>query len=113
MALLKNTNLGLSFVLELCALAAFAYWGYQLGATTFVKIVLALAAALLAAFVWGLVAAPRAPRRLKGWKLLAFKLLFFALAAVALAAADQPILAVVLAGLVVINLGLAYSLGQE
>ncbi len=113
MSLVKNGNLGLSFLLELCALAAFAYLGYQAGTGTLVKIALALVAALLAAVVWGLVAAPRARRRLKGWLLLAFKLLFFALAAVALAVTAQPVLAVILAVLAAINLGLAYTLGQE
>ncbi len=112
MSLLKYANLGLSFVVELCAVAAFAYWGYQASAGTFVKIVLALAAALLSAVVWGLVAAPRAPRRLKGWQLRVFKLLFFALSAVALATAYQPVLAVILAVLAVINLGLGFALGQ-
>ncbi len=99
--------------MELCALAAFAYWGFQLGAALLVKILLALVAALLAAMVWGLLAAPRAPRRLKGWQLLVFKLLFFALSAVALAATHQPVLAVILAGLVVINMGLRFALSQE
>ncbi len=108
MSILKNANLGLSFLLELCAMAAFAYWGFQARSALLVKILLALAAALVAAMVWGLVAAPRAPRRLKGWELPAFKLLFFALAAAALAATAQPFLAVVLAALVVINLGLGY-----
>ncbi len=113
MSLLKIANLGLSFLLELGALAAFAYWGYQANVGTFVKILLALAAALLAAMVWGLLAAPRAPRRLPGWRLLAFKLLFFALAAAALAVAGQPVLAVVLAVLVVLNLALVYAWKQE
>jgi hypothetical protein len=113
MSFLKNANLGLSFLLELCAMAAFAYWGYQAGAGLFVKIALALAAALLAAVVWGLLAAPRAPRRLPKWPLLVFKLLFFGLAAAALFAAEQSTLAGVLAGLAVINLGLGYTWGQR
>ncbi len=113
MYLLKNANLGLSFLLELCALAAFAYWGFQASSNLLVKILLALAAALLSSMVWGLLAAPRAPRRLKGWQLLVFKLLFFALAAAALLVTGQPALAVILAVLVVINLGLGYVWGQK
>ncbi len=113
MSLLKGANLGLSFLLELCAIVAFAYWGYQASAGSFVKIALALAAVLLSAIVWGLLAAPRAPRRLPGWRLLAFKVLFFGLAAAALAVASgQPALGVALAVLVVINLGLNYAWGQ-
>ena len=30
-ALLKNANLGLAFLLELVALASFAYWGFSAG----------------------------------------------------------------------------------
>ncbi len=111
MSFLKNANLGLSFLLELCAMAAFAYWGYQASSVLLVKVALALAAALLSAMVWGLLAAPRAPRRLPGWQLLAFKLLFFALAAAALFAARQPAQGVILAVLVAINLGLSYAWG--
>ncbi len=113
MSTLKIANQGLSFLLELCALAAFAYWGFQVSSVLFAKILLALAAALLAAMIWGLLAAPRAPRRLPGWQLLAFKLLFFALAAAALFAAGQLALAGILAVLVAINLALAYAWGQK
>ncbi len=113
MSLLKNTNLGLSFLLELCAMAAFAYWGFQAGAGTLIKIALALVAALLSARVWGLLASPRAPRRLPGWQLLAFKVLFFGLAAAALFVAGQPALGTALAVLVAINLALGYVWGQK
>ncbi len=100
-------------MLELCAMAAFAFWGYQAGGALAIKIVLLVVAPLLSAMVWGILAAPRAPRRLAGWRLPAFKLLFFALAAAALAVSGQPTLAVILAAVVVVNLALTYAWKQE
>ncbi len=113
MSFLKIANLGLSFLLELSALAAFAYWGFRASEVLLIKIALALAAPLLAAVVWSLLAAPKAPRRLVGWQLLAFKLLFFGLAVAALVFTHQPVLAWILAIVVVINLALAYYWGQN
>ncbi len=113
MSILKIANLGLSFLLELCALAAFAYWAYEAGGLIEAKIVMAVAAVLLSAAVWGLLAAPRARRRLAGWQLPAFKLLFFGLAAAGLAVRHQVALAVVLAAAFVVNLALAYAWKQE
>ena len=113
MSILKYANLGLSFLLELCALAAFAYWAFEASGLMEAKIVMAVVAALLSAAVWGLLAAPRAPRRLTGWRLPAFKLLFFGLAAAALAIRSQPVLAVILAAAFVVNLALAIAWKQE
>jgi len=112
MYILKNANLGLSFMLELCAMGAFAFWGYQAGGALAVKIALLIVAPLLSAIVWGVLAAPRAPRRLAGRWLVAFKLLFFALAAAVLAVSGQPTLALLLAAAVAVNLALAYAWKQ-
>ena len=57
---LKMANLALAFLLELCALAAFAWWGYQTGQGTLAKIALAVGAPLVVAVFWGLFVAPRA-----------------------------------------------------
>lgn len=57
---LKMANLALAFLLELCALAAFAWWGYQTGQGTLAKIALAIGAPLVVAVFWGLFIAPRA-----------------------------------------------------
>ena len=113
MSILKIANLGLSFFLELAAIAAFAFWGYQAGGTPLIKIVLLVVAPLLSAMLWGILAAPRAPRRLTGWRLPAFKLLFFALAAAALAVSGLPALALILAVAVLVNLALVYAWKQE
>jgi hypothetical protein len=54
---IKTANLGLRFLLELSALAALGYWGSQTGPLV-VSIVLAIAAPLAGAAVWGVYAAP-------------------------------------------------------
>jgi hypothetical protein len=64
MTIARSAALGVMFVLELCTLAALAYWGAQAGGSTVGDVVLAIAAPLAAAAVWGRYAAPRSARRL-------------------------------------------------
>ena len=51
---MKEANLGLRFVLELCLLAAIAYDGLQM------NVVVAVLAPLAAAAIWGLFVSPKA-----------------------------------------------------
>jgi hypothetical protein len=99
---MRAANLLLKFLLELAAFAAFAYWGSGLDGTA-VSVAAAIAAPLAAVLLWGVFAAPRSTRRLETALRIPFELGVFALAAVALAAADQPVLAVAFASLVVVN----------
>jgi len=84
MAALKAINLAVKFLLEIAALVAFAWWGGTVGHGA-VSVLMAVAAPLLAAFLWGRWAAPRATRRLPLSRRVPFELGVFALAAVALA----------------------------
>jgi len=45
--LIKSANLALRFLLELCALVALAYWGFQTGRGLIVKIGLGMGAPLI------------------------------------------------------------------
>jgi hypothetical protein len=110
---LKTANLALAFLLELVAIGAFAYFGFTAGGSTIINIVLGIGLAVVSIVLWGIFAAPKSTRRLKGTALLVFKLVFFALAALALFAAGSTTLAVVFAALVMINLILAYAWEQE
>ena len=58
LAVLQGTNLVARFALELSALAALAYWGFQLTASTGVRVLAGLGAPLAAAVVWALFASP-------------------------------------------------------
>jgi hypothetical protein len=99
----RYATLALKFVLELCMLAALAYWGAQAGGSTFGDVALAVGAPLAAAVVWGLYAAPRSARRLPRARRVALELCVFAVAAVALAAAGAVLLAAVFAVVVALD----------
>lgn len=109
---MKAANLALAFLLELVAVGAFAYWGFVSAASP-LNIVLAVGLAVVSIMLWGIFAAPKSTRRLKGNALLAFKLVFFALAALALILAGSEMLGIVFAVLVVLNLILVYAWQQE
>ena len=99
---LKTVNLGVRFLLELCALAALAYWGSQTGPLA-VSIVLAIAAPLAGAVLWGVFAAPKSRHRLPGRRRLLVEIPFFGAAAAGLAATGQWPLAAIFAGVVVLS----------
>src|SRR6476619_5377508 len=99
---MRAANLALKFLLELCALAAFAYWGAPTGPTA-VNVLLGIGAPLAMAVVWGPWAAPKAPRRLAGAARITLELSVCALAALAWVAAGAPVVAAIFAALVVAN----------
>jgi hypothetical protein len=100
---MRNANLALSFLLELCLLAALGYWGFQTGQGLVMQIVLGIGAPLLVAVLWGAFMSPRAPIRLTVLFHLIVQMLLFALAVAALFAAGQPLLGWVLAVAFLVN----------
>lgn len=104
-------NLGLAFVLELAALISFASVGVLL--TGWMQLVGGIVGAAVFVTLWGLYAAPRAKRRLKGRNLLIFKVAMFLAAAVILVLIGQPMWALLLAVLAAVNLWLARMLRQH
>jgi hypothetical protein len=100
------------FVLELCTLAAFVYWGFAtadgLGA-----VVRGLGVALLTIVAWGTFGAPKAPLRAAVPVRLALLAVIYAWAVAALWVADQPGLAVALAVAAAVNTALMVAFGQE
>ncbi len=102
-------NLGLAFVLELVGLAVFAWWGWNAGSNTALRLVLALGLPVFAAVLWGLFAAPTANY---GSPVVTavVKVAFFGLASLALWDLDHHVLAgafvlVVAANFVIIRVG--------
>ena len=100
---MQALNYTVRFLLELCALAALGYWGFVTGQGMAIKWLLGLGAPLLAAVAWGAFVAPKArwPAR-EPWRLLV-EILVFGAASIALWAAGQPLLAVVLAVVYMVN----------
>ena len=109
---IKGANLTLRFPLELCTLIALGYWGFKTGSRAIAKVSLGIGCPLVAAVVWGVFVAPRAPVKLPGILFLLLQVLVFGSAAVALAATGQRTLALVFAVVVVINAILMYVWGQ-
>jgi hypothetical protein len=109
---MRYANDGLRFLLELSALAALAYWGFEEfgGAAQWL---LGLGAPLVAAAVWGAFVAPKASRPTVDPVRLLLELAVFGSGVVALLLAGSTVLAVVLAALVALHLALTFALGQR
>ena len=103
MGVLKNLNIGLTFLLELAMLVEFGYWGFFGGNSGWLRWVLGIGLPLAAAILWGFRFAPRAVRRLGNPGGPALSALLFLLAAAALIFAQQRELAVILAFISVVN----------
>jgi hypothetical protein len=112
LAMLKNVNPALAFLLELGVLAALVFWGFSSGSGTLAKIVFGIGAPVLAIIIWALLGAPNAPWHLEGIWYLLLRIVFFGSAAVALYVAGQHVLGVVFALLFVVNTTLMYVWGQ-
>lgn len=113
MASLRIINMTVRFVLELCMLAALAYWGFQLDGGWLVRVAVGIGAPLLAATVWGLLIAPKAKRRLaEPWRFLV-ELVLFGLAAAALVGVARPSLAIALLVVYLLNRLLVILWGEQ
>ena len=110
--IVKFANLTLAFLLELCALAALGYWGYQTGSSRTLSIAMGILAPLAMATVWGVFLAPNSSTRLVGWPHLSLELLIFGLVVVALWAVGKPALAIIMASATIVNQVLAYVWAQ-
>ncbi|WP_053360925.1 YrdB family protein [Bacillus sp. FJAT-27251] len=96
-------NLALRFILEVCALIALSYWGFQTGKGFISKFGLGIGSPLLIAIVWGVFGSPAAPIPVHGFIRLLLEIAIFGLSAIALYAAGHPSLALIFIILVVIN----------
>ena len=90
------TWLTVAFLSELAALAALAAWGWSASASTGLRVLLAVAAPLVAAVLWGLFAAPAAPVGIAALTVVV-KVAVFGAGTLALLATGHPKLAVALA----------------
>jgi hypothetical protein len=91
------------FVLELCALAALAVWGFNTANGIALQLLLAIGAPVLAGTLWGLFVAPRARFPLPMVVRSGVELLVFGSATLAIWAVGAPALAAIFAGLAVLN----------
>lgn len=103
---MRELNLAVRFLLELCVLTAFAYWGWANGSGGW-RWVLTVLLPLAGATVWGRWVAPKASRRLSDPARLGVEIVIFSLAAAALVGAGRPELGLILAAALMVNTSLA------
>ncbi|HET7856426.1 MAG TPA: YrdB family protein [Gaiellaceae bacterium] len=101
--------LAVRFAVEIAALVALGYWGFET-ADGVLGVALGVGAAFLAAVAWGTFVSPKASVKLPGPLRLAVELAIFAAAAIALAAAGQDGLAVAFAAVAAAQIVLMYAL---
>lgn len=110
---MRAANLVLRFVLELCALLAFAVWGWSLSSATPVRLTAAVLAPLSAATAWGLLASPKARYRPPDPWRLGVEVLFFGAATAALGVSGHVVAAVLFAAGTTLNLALLAAWRQR
>ncbi len=103
MELLKSANVGIRFLLELCILFIFGFWGFKSGNNTLAKFLLGLGSPVLFAIVWGTFLAPKSPARLHEPWLFLLELILFALACWALYNTGEVGLTVAFGGIYILN----------
>ena len=112
MSAARVANDVLRFCLELASLAGLAIWGWRTGPTG-VNVVLAIAAPLAAAALWGAFVAPKAPRHPPDpWRLL-LEVTVFGGGTLGFAAAGLGTAAVVLGIAAAIHLAATFVLGRR
>ena len=107
-----GANAVVAFLLELGLLAALVTLGVLLPVPWPGKVLLALLLPGAVIVVWGLLVAPRAPRRLPLRPRFVLQAMLFGFGALALAVAGLPLLAVVFAVVVAAHLLLRVALRQ-
>lgn len=110
-SVLGAANLTLKFLLEVSAIAAFAYWGANTGEMP-LSLILAIAAPVAAIAAWAVLAAPKSTRRLSPQTRIPFEITVFVAAVLALLATGAAGAAAVMAVLVVLNAVALTALGQ-
>lgn len=109
-------NLAVRFLLEMAALIAIGYWGWQQSNSLLLKIGLAVGLPLIAAILWGTFNVANDPSRsgkapipIPGWLRLGLELALFAIATWALFAAGATVLGWIVGVVTVIHYLLSYD----
>lgn len=110
--MIHQANLGLRFILELCALAALGYWGYRTGSATLTKLGLSGGAVIATAVIWATFVAPNASVSVPGPVHALLQVLVFGATAGALYTVHRPTLASLFAITVLVNAALMAAWAQ-
>jgi hypothetical protein len=94
MVIIKSINLLVAFLLELCLLVIFGFWGVHVSSSGIQKIILGASLPILLAVIWGIFLAPASSTRLHEPWLVIAKVIIFALATLALFSTGKLTLAI-------------------
>ncbi|MEM5773920.1 MAG: YrdB family protein [Anaerolineaceae bacterium] len=103
MDILKMSNLGLRFLLELLILVILGYWGFKTGTTPATRTLLGIGSPVLFAVVWGIFMAPKSSLQLGAPWYYFLEVILFALSGWALHSAGKTNLAIAFGALYLIN----------
>lgn len=112
MTTLKAVNLGIRFLLELCLLAAIAYWGWHAGGCLYESVALAVVAPLAAAVAWGIFVSPKARVQLTTPAWVGLQAVLFGAAVAGLVHAGQLTPGIALGVAAAINTALVLAWGR-
>ncbi len=99
----KTLNLLVRFLLELCILVIFGYWGFKTGNNAWMRFLLGLGSPILFAVVWGTFLAPKSSMRLGAPWLFLVELIIFSLSCWALFSTGKTNLTVAFGVVYIIN----------
>jgi len=106
----QYTVMGLFFLMELCGLAAFSYWGFHLNQSWLINILFGIGTPLLVAIFWGAFVAPKASYPVSIPVRIVLQLIVFAFAVAALYFSGKTKLAILFGIVVLIEMVLMYTL---
>jgi len=101
--MIQSTTLVLRVLLDVCALAALAYWGFMTGETRRVRYRLGIGLPLLAGIAWALLGSPTTALPDMGIQHLVLEMVIFGSAILGLIACKQLFLASVFGLVVILN----------
>ena len=110
---LKSLNLAVAFILELCMLAAYVYWGFHLDTNIFFRIIAGLGIPLVVIILWGIWLAPNADLRLEMVWLVLLKTVLFGLASLGLIVSGRADLGIAFLAVFAVSETLGLMWGQE
>lgn len=110
---MQSANLALRFLLEIAALAAVAWTGYQIVDAVPLRWILPVVGVGVFVALWGTFVSPRAPQRLRDPAKAVLEGFLFAAAASALVFAGLPGLGVLLAVFAAGNIALMFYFSQR
>lgn len=103
MEIIKMFNLSVRFLLELCILVIFGYWGFRTQGSGLIKALLGIGSILTFAVVWGVFLAPKSSMRLQGLWALSLEILIFGLTVWALYSTGKRSLAMIFGTIYLLN----------